>query len=237
MATPTIEWNSGAKEYGTVSFTDDKDLVVNFYYKSVRDVEKSRDKSMPIFNDVIYIKIMRPGEQLNVIDRPAEAQDSYRFARHWAQFQDKKAQVPEGTPIDLLFPNNPAIADSLRARGVFTIQQCSNLTAHAVDSLGTGGQEYVNRAKKYIEQAASGESYVKIQDELARKEQQIVSQNRQMDEMRQQIAQLTNKVMAMVGQNTDPATGMPRAPGFVPNYDPQSERIASTHVTADLKKK
>ena len=237
MASPTIEWNSGAKEYGTVSFTNDADLVVNFYMKSVRNIEKSREKSMPIFEDMIYIKIMRPGEQLNIIDRPAEAQDSYRFARQWNQFQDKKTQVPEGTPIELLFPNNPAIADSLRARGVYTIQQCANLTAHATDSVGMGGQEYVNRAKKYIEQAGSGESYIKIQDELQRKEAQIQTQNRQMDEMRTQIQALSNKVLQLAGDNTNKSTGMPLAPGYVDGYDPQAERIAANHVTSGIKKK
>ena len=34
-----------------------------------------------------------------------------------------KAQVPEGTPIDLLYPENPAIGATLRGSGVQTIEQ------------------------------------------------------------------------------------------------------------------
>lgn len=228
-----IDWNSGAKEYGVVNFNDDKELVVTFYMKSVRDVAQTRASSLPIFKDVEYVKIMRPGEQLNIIDRPAEDHDRARFARQYHLFVDKKAQVPEGTPIDLLFPNNPSIADSLRARGVFTVQQCANLTAHAIDSIGMGGQEYVNRAKKYIEYAASGDNYIKMQAELDAKTRENALQARQIAELQAQMSGIMKK---LGDSGNNPATGLPNMPGFVPGYDAQSERIASTHVTKELKK-
>jgi hypothetical protein len=233
MATPTINWNSASKEYGTVDFNNDTDLVVNFYNKSVLDVAASRDQAMPIHKDMVYVKIMRAGEQLNIIDRPMTNMDTQRFRRQYENFLHNRTQVPEGTPIDLLFPNNPSVADNLRSRGIYTVQQCANLTAHAIDAIGMGAQEYVNRAKKYIEAAASGQSFIKYQEESKLKDQQIKTLTRQIDEMRGQIDGLIRK-MGDPTANRD-AAGTPQAP-YIEGYDVQSDRINSSHVTQDMKR-
>ena len=224
-----IEWNSASRDYGTVKFGSDNDLVVVFYWKSVRNIKKSEDQKTPIFEDVEYVKIFRPGEQMNQIDRPIEENDKYRFARQWAQFQDKRAQMPEGTPIDLLFPNHPSIADRLKSVGVYTIQQCAGLTAHAIDNIGMGGQDYVNRAKAYMESAASGASVLKIQDELAKKEMEV---NRlQMDN--KSLTDQLNMVLARMKDLEARMGGIEVARMPVVNeatVDTQSERIKSKTV-------
>ena len=234
MANPTIEWNSASREYGTVNFQQDSDLVVIFYQKSVRDPIASRDRAIPIFKDVIYVKIFRPGEQLNTIDRPAEETDRRRFANQWNKFQHNQTQVPEGTPIDLLFPNNPSVADSLRAHGIHTVQQCANLTSHAIDHIGMGGQEYVNRAKQYIAAASSGSSFIKYQEENKKKDQEIKLLNQQVADLKAQLDGIIRKMADPTAKNINPATGMPN-PGFIDGYDPQTERINHTHVTSELK--
>lgn len=231
MANPTIEWNSAAKDYGVVNFQDDSGLVVTFYQKSVINHEESRAKAMRIHHDVVYVKIMRAGEQLNVIDRPAEQQDQHRFRRQYEAFLHNRTQVPEGTPIDLLFPNNPSIADNLRTRGVHTVQQCSQLTAHAIESIGMGAQEYVNRAKKYIEAAQSGESFIKYQEESKKKDQQIKIMNGQIDELRKQVDSLIAKLSS--GGVADPVSNTMRAQNT--DFDAQSARIESNRTSAKLK--
>lgn len=227
-----VNWNSASKDYGTVDFDIDKDLVVTFYYKSVQDVVKSREQSMPIFNDVVYVKIFRPGEQLNVIDRPMVQQDQRRFRRQWEAFLDKRSQVPEGTPVDLLFPNNPSVADSLKARGMYTIQQLANLTAHAIETIGMGGQEYVNRAKKYLEAASSGESFIKQQENTKRLQDENTRLTRDVNSLRTQLDGLLNSLKAsgaIEQGRTNPTPAIP--------LDAQAERIKSNHISTELAKK
>lgn len=231
-----IAWNSASRDYGVVNFTQDSDLVVNFYYKSVRDIIASRDKGLPIYKDVVYVKIFRPGEMLNVIDRPADDTDYNRFKRQHHAFLDQRSQVPEGTPIDLLFPSSPSVPDGLRARGVFTIQQCANLTSHAIDTIGMGGQDYVNRAKKYLEEANSGSNFIKHQEEMKKKDAEIESFRRTIDHLKGQVNALINKMSDPTFNVNNPATGMPN-PAFVPGYDAQTARINYTHVTQELAKK
>jgi hypothetical protein len=233
MANPNIDWNSAAKDYGVVNFTNDNDLVVTFFMKSVIDPIKSREQSIRIYSDMAYVKIFRPGEMLNVIERPMEENDKRRWPRQYENFLHNRTQVPEGTPIDLLFPNNPSVADNLRARGVYTIQQCANLTAHAIDSIGMGAQEYVNRAKKYLEAASSGSEVIKLQEALKNKDTEVFGLTQRIKDLEKMVNGLTAK-LASPGQ-INPVSNTVDIPQ-VPGYDAQTARINSTHKTNELKK-
>jgi hypothetical protein len=206
-------------------------LVVNFYWKSVLNHPASREQGMRIYEDKTYVKMFRPGEMQNIIDRPIEPADKHLFKTQWDQFQLQKSQVPEGTPIDLLFPNHPAVADTLRGMGVHTVQQAAGLSAHAIDSLGMGGQEYVNKAQAYIKAAGSGKETLKMQEELKAEKAKTKSLERS-------VAELTQQVQGLMRRMSDPTTpsgpqGMPN-PGYIAGYDAQADRIDSSHPTAQM---
>ena len=103
-----INWqgNVGVAEYGG----GDKGLVCMFYNRAVHNPLKSKEAGRPVYEDQVYVRIHPPGERLNIVDKPAAGEHQRRFPAQWAQFMQNKAQVPEGTPIDLLYPENPAIA-------------------------------------------------------------------------------------------------------------------------------
>lgn len=172
QAPGTIDWAPGG-EYGTVSYVSDQNLNVVFYKKSEIDVQKSQQEGMPIHTDRDYIKIMQPGERLNVIDRPVYTEDKKRFAQQWSRYISDQVQAPDGTPIELLFPNNPSASANLRTFGVHTIQQCSNMTDHAMNTIGMGGLEYKTRAGRYLESAKDGTKFHDMQKQLDSKETKI----------------------------------------------------------------
>lgn len=231
---PRIDWNSASKDYGNVSFGDDNDLVVTFYTRSMQDIQASEQAGLPVFKDMLYVKIFRAGEMMNIIDRPVTEHDKQRFRNRWQNFQLDKTQMPEGTPVELLFPNHPSVSDTLRSRGVYTVQQLANLTAHAMDTIGMGSQEYVNRAKAYLNAAASGKNVIAMQDEMVKKDQQIRLQQNQINELMAKVAVLMDDRNSPVKANKQ--SGTIDAP-FIKGYDAQSERINANHVTSDIKKK
>jgi len=225
-----VDWNAGGHT-GLVRFGEDVNLLVMFYNKSVH-IPALSTEGRPVYRDEIFIKIQQPGEVLNIIDRPVVEQDKHRFKRQWANFCHDRTQVPEGSPIILLFPNHPAVAENLRGVGVYTIEQCAELSASAIDTIGRGAQEYVNRAKKYLEMANKGQSFHKLQAELDTEKQK----NRIME---QQISELKNQMNSMNMKLVDPVRAS-LAPPFVMNYDAQSERInnnAPTKEAADKAKR
>jgi len=227
-ARPTgVDWQAGGHT-GLVRFGEDSNLLVMFYNKSVH-VPALSIEGRPYYRDEIYIKIQQPGEMLNVIDRPVNDSDKQRFRRQWANFIHDRTQVPEGTPIGLLFPNHPAVGENLRAMGVYTVEQCAALTAHAIDTIGRGGQEYVNRAQKYLEMAQKGANFHKLQAELEQEKQKNRIMENTVQQLQIQLNQLTAKV-------TDPVRASLQPP-FIKNYDAQSERINNNAPTKEFAEK
>jgi len=222
-----VRWQGAG--YGVVEFGRDDQMVVIFYNKAVRNDFKSKDLGRPVFEDVDYVKIFAPGERLNQIDRPVKEDDKQRWPRQWNDFIQKRTQVPDGTPIDLLFPNFPSVAENLKANGIYTVEQCANLSAHGIDSVGMGGQEYVNKAKAYLKSAEKGQGFNKLQGELNDAKQQVRLLQRQISEQKKQIDSLINRQM-------NPALHS-NSPPWVPGYDAQVDRINATHVTQELKPK
>jgi hypothetical protein len=227
-ARPTgIDWKGA--HYGLVQYGEDSRLVVIFYMKSVRNEAKSRAESTPIFEDQVYITIHEPGERLNKVDRPATDADKHRFPQHWARFLQKSEQRPEGTPIDLLFPNNPAIADMLKACGIFTIQQCANLSANAIDNVGMGAQEYVNMAERYLKNAIDGRAFHEMQETNKQLKQDNKVLQQQFDMLQKQF----NTLHAMYNNPGAAA----QQPSWQPGHDAGAERINSNHPSQEIVKK
>ena len=223
-----IDWNAGGTS-GTVKFGDDRNLLVVFYNKAVENTAKSINAGRRITENQIYVKIQHPGESLNIIDRPVKDEDKYKFRDRWKNFLMNRQQIPEGTPIDLLFPNNPAFAENLRGAGVHTVEQCAGLSAIAIDSIGRGGQECVNRAKQYLENAKKGADF-----HMWKKKEEEWSQKFKIQE--QQIKDLATRLEALLQRSTNPQQHSLNPP-FIPGYDAQSERINANHPTTEIAQK
>lgn len=213
-------------DFGIVQYGDDSRLVVFFYVKSVFNAAKSSEAGLRVHEDQIYVTMHPPGERLNIVDRPATEQDRMRFPVQWSKFIQKVQQVPDGTPIDLLFPNNPSIADNIKTYGIQTIQQLANLSADAINNVGMGAQEYVNMAKRYIENATDGTAFHKMQEELKKEKQnnQILSQ---------QFANLQEQFNALLHQIKNPLAGQAQ-PGWVNGHDAAQERIDHNHPSKEI---
>lgn len=217
-----IDWNAGGVS-GLAKYGEDSNLLVMFYNRSI---QVATNEGRPIHRDEIYVKIQQPGEMLNIIDRPANDGDKQRFRTQWSNFVHDRTQVPEGTPIDLLFPNHPSVADNLRGYGVFTVEQCAALSATAIDTIGRGGQEYVVRAQKYLDSANKGASFHRLQRELDEANQKVKLMESQVAQMRDQMDRMALKV-------NDPIRSS-LTPQYVPNYDVQTDRINNNSERAKV---
>lgn len=185
----SIRW---AGNVGVVDFNTGSGPVVLFYNKSVHNPAKSAAEGRPIYEDVVYVRIHPPGERLNIIDRPAEGDHTRRYPIQWAQFQQQKQQTPEGTPVDMLYPDHPSVGSMLRASGIYTIEQCAGLSGHAIESIGMGGQKYVNAAQQYIKMSSNGVKASEFRRELEQRDQEIKILKQKLDQQASQIEAMAN---------------------------------------------
>lgn len=225
--TNPIQWQG--EGHGLVNFNDDSRLVVMFFTKSILSPAKSRAANAPIYEDIIYVRMHEPGERLNVVERPVTENDKYRFPIHWNRFTQKLEQTPDGTPLDLLFPNNPSIADMLKANNITTVQQLAGLSAHAIDTVGMGSQEWVNLAKRYLEKAKEGADFHDFEAKLKARDQEMAV-------LKQQFDILQANYNALVEKFRDPLKHA-NQPNWQEGHDAQTERLNATHASTDVKPK
>ena len=200
-----IDWKG---HVGVVQYGDDARTIALFYNRSVHNPIKSERAGTPIHDDIDYVRIHQPGERLNIIDRPVTQADKNRFPRQWSDYIGNREQIPDGTPIDLLFPAHPNVGANLRGIGVHTIEQCSKLSGHAMDVIGMGAQEYVNRANEYLENAEKGVGLHKLHRELDERDSKIRVLEAQVGSLKGQLDQLLSSLQS--------ANANPFAPRVIP---------------------
>lgn len=236
FAAPTninMQGHVGTVEYGG----GPSNRVVRFYTRSVRNAAKSNETGRPFFEDKVYVIVHPPGERLNIVDRPATHDDAKLWPVQWAQFQQSREQIPEGTPIDMLYPDRPSIASMLKAHGVHTVEQCSELSGPAIDNIGMGAQQYCNDASKYLQMAQKGVGANVLRKELEQRDQQIRGLEHTIQLLRQEIdsvrlnANTMDKaqLQGMIAQAMERPVHMPSK-----SFDADTAMINATHPTADI---
>ena len=200
--------------YGMVTYgpTDDK-LIVGFYKKSVLNAAQSRSEGKPIYDGVDFVKIEHPGENLNKVDRPVRDDDKRRWPQRWAQYEQGITQRPSGVPLSLLFVDKPQIVDMMRGYNIHTVEQLSNLSAQAISTVGMGCQDWVNAAKRYMEQANKGVNHHQHEQDLAARDSRIALLERSLAEVTALVRQ----------QHAAPA------PNATHPFDAQTAQINATH--------
>ena len=178
---------------GTAIFGSDAQLLVKFFIHPELSVYQSKDKGVPVYNDVEMIEVFQPGEKESVKQLVTDFH-KFRFPKQYENFKNGIEQVGHGTPLELLFPSEPGMVLTLKSFNVFSIQQLAALTDTAISALPMGGRQLVERAKVYLATAQTGANL------------------HEMDTMRAQIAELQ---AALQSKNGEPETQR-RGPGRPP---------------------
>ncbi len=239
FSSPTnIRWqgHTGIVEYG-----NDRSMVVIFYNKSVHNPARSLAEGRPIHDDQVFVRIAPPGERLNIVERPARGEDARRWPTQWQQFHANQQQTAEGTPIDLLYPERPSVAATLRAHGVHTVEQCAELSANAIDNIGMGSQSWVNASQKFLGDSNKGVKSAQFRHEMDERDREITHLRRMCEDMKNTIQTMRNErlVQADLALQTLVAGAMPRPQHMQGvSFDPQTAMInAQGHATRPTPKR
>lgn len=225
-----VNWEGGNPNigYGMANYAPDS-MNVLFYLRPVKNEVASKEQNRPIHTNIDFIRMQVPGESSTVIDRPAREDDKQRFPDKWNRYIHDKTQVPEGTPIELLYVNNPAMGENMKAFGVFTVEQCANLSAHAMTSIGMGAQEAQTKARAYLESATKGSNFLKLERDF----KELAQSNRM---LQQNFDSLQAQHRALIEKLSNPNKTSDQ-PAWQPGYDAQAERLNSNHPSKELARK
>lgn len=247
-----INWDIG-QGVGMVEYDGgSKGQLAIFYNRGMHDPIASAQSGRVINKDRVYIRVSPPGERLNVVDRPATEEDKRRWPMQWQQFIKNHEQIPDGTPVDLLYPEKPSIAMTLKGNGVHTIEQLADLSGHAIDTVGMGAQQWVNTAKAYLEKANRGVTITQHRREMEGKDQQIKLLERQVQDLSAELRvireqssqavsmqQVQDMMAGMMGRPVFPQPGHLAVGGLSSlskQFDPQTQQINAVNAQTRRKR-
>lgn len=164
-------------------------MFVFFYVTQRKNNFKSLEAKRPIFEDKIFIKKLVPGDNKLVIDRPMREAEMEEFPVEWARFEQKKAAIVSGTPIEAW----PILSDiqkaEFKALNIFTIDQFASLA----DSVGNnimGFNDLRAKAQAFIKASNDSQFMDQVRSETDAK---LAAQDKEMAELRAQIAAMSGK--------------------------------------------
>lgn len=185
-----INWLQG-RQVGIVNYDEgDKALSVRFYRYSEPNGLAAIQAGGPSHIGKDHVKIFRPAEHNTwVVDEEATPYYQHRFPLHWQAYQQSRAQIPDGFPIALMFPNDPDRADALRAIHIHTIEQLAGVAEGALGKLGMGGREMVERAREYLDKAGDRQQWAAMQQAREQDQGVIASLKAELAELAARVTQ------------------------------------------------
>lgn len=165
--------------------TQGKSLIL-FYTRQIKHNFESARQKRPIFIDKVFIKKLIPGDNRLVIDRPMRESDMEEFPIEWARYEQKKANVVHGTPLEAWNIITDIQKAEFKALNIFTIDQFAKLPDSAGSNI-MGFHDLREKAKAFL--SASNDSA--LMDKLrAEADEKIAAQAKIIEQMQAQMATL-----------------------------------------------
>ena len=179
---PMIGGNVGAPKHG---------LYAEFYMHPLQDKAESTKEGRPIYKDVPYIMIMVPGDKGSVIRRPVRtgndpANDNNRFYNEYVAFVQNRTQPLEGTPLAQWNQITKGESLELEYFNIRTVEQLADLNDTSAQNV-MGFSTLKTKAKAYLDMTKEEAPLVKLQEELAVRDNEIDTLKNAMEEMRVEL--------------------------------------------------
>lgn len=160
-----------------MSVIQESQMFVEFFTEAIELKHESLKQGRPIFKDVPWIKILNPGDNMVVIERPATNRDKEKYPNAWQRYDSAGKGEAVGTPLDKWPQITRSMLREAQHFHVNTVEQLAGISDANVNKMGMGFQDLRAKAKAYLA-AAEGGVPSKAQDE------KIAEMERQLEEMR-----------------------------------------------------
>lgn len=187
-----MEIEVGEAGWRNEAFSEDQrgKMLVFFHTQQVRQNFESLKQKRPVFKEKIFITKLVPGDNRLKIDRPMRETDPEEFPVEWARFEQKKSALVVGTPIEAWSILSDTQKAELRALNIFTIDQFAQLPDSAGEKI-MGFNDMRDKARAFLKGAESSALLDQVRAEAEANKQ---AQDKEMTELRAQIALLTQGV-------------------------------------------
>lgn len=167
--------------YSFVENKSDKNVFARFYDKYER-TDQVNDHGLPVFKNNTWVEI-RVRDSHDVVDTRATDEHKARFPEEYKFYLAKKEISKEGTPLTMFAFLNPAQIDCCEMRGIFTVEQLSELDKEKALSIGL--VEEVLLAQKFIEMQKNNKDIKKYEKKIKELEDKVLTLTNQLNALRE----------------------------------------------------
>ena len=119
---------------------------------------KTEEAGRPIYDPVVLIERIIPGDSLNRPVRPIREADKQEFPQEWAAFKEKRENQIPGTPLEVVPWLSRSQCAEYKALNIFTVEQLATLP-ESVASRIMGFQQVRSKAENFLK-AAQDSAYL-----------------------------------------------------------------------------
>jgi hypothetical protein len=168
----------------------DSMLHVEFYMHAALDKTKTDETGIKSYKDECpFVRIMVPGNDKTIIERPAEKRDAEKWPLHWQRFQMSQQDMPmdsSGWGIDSWDELNSDQVRQLKYLRFLTVEQIAGANDAQILAIGMGGEGLRIKAKKAI-----AERYAQdMQAAVSERSSEVEALKEQLKQQAQQMEQL-----------------------------------------------
>lgn len=176
-------YDDAAVMEGQARFALDKKLLVKFYVKAVRNEFKSNQEGRPIYDEVDYVRIITPGNQLSIVDTKVTREHSeVRFSDQYRKFKSSQSQARSGTPLEVWPQMTVGQVAELKAMNIETVEDLAELDDVLAQRI-MGNHDLRRRAKAFLEAAAGEAANSKLAHELEKRDNEIALLNEKINQL------------------------------------------------------
>jgi hypothetical protein len=171
-----------------------------FFKNPVLQGYQSEQQGRPVYMDQDWIRITIAGQDKDIVERKARAEDKERFSEEWKKYEAGQSQAKMGTPLEMWPRMTPSWVANLKALNIYSVEDLATVSDLGVQKIGMDGYKLRTEAQQYLNSASQTAAVMELEKLQATAEEQAKTIALQS----QQIAELTQLVNEAVKREKTP---------------------------------
>ena len=148
-------------------------LFVEFYEESMEIPFKSEAEGRPVYEQREFVRIMVPGDSMNIIETPATPGHKEEFSRQYERFRKGLKDIVDGSPLSQWPPVNKSQVKEMAHFEIQSVEQLGDLSDSNCKRMGMGYMELRGKARAWLLAAKDGAIVTKQAAENERLQSEI----------------------------------------------------------------
>lgn len=153
--------------------------IVHFHYKPRLNKFKSDAAGEPVYDQVVFVKKITPGDNLLSYDQPATEKDKEEHAAEYEAFIQKRSMQQTGIPLEKWDGLTDDQIPAFKALNIYTVEHLASLPDSAGSKL-FGFIKIRQKARDFLEARSKHGAAEAVKAELEARDKQIAELQAQM---------------------------------------------------------